>query len=287
MIDYELLQGRKNTLSGSFRTATPFRWMMIDGFLRHPWPQRLHDEFGAVVERYGKSANAPKKHKHVLAKIGIRREHMNEVHRQFFDAVQEYRFTAFLQEVTGISPIIADPSLVGGGLHEIHRGGYLDVHADFNFHPESGHHRRLNLLYYLNPVWHDEWEGKLELWPEDFSGPFAEIAPVANRMVIFETGETSYHGHPKPLQVPPGVTRRSLATYYYSTWPEGLERRAKTNYRLVPWQVKRLQDQIAALRSEGLGNEAIIARLSKTFESRDVLQVLSPEGYRAGSDTAA
>lgn len=276
MIDYELLQSQKNILSNAFRAARPFRWMLLDGFLRDPWPQGLHDEFGAAVERSGKSANAPKKHKHVLAKIGIvRREQMNEIHRQFFDAIQEPRFTAFLEEVTGISPVIADPSLAGGGLHEIHRGGYLNVHADFNFHPETGHHRRLNILYYLNPVWHDEWEGKLELWPEDFSGPFAEIAPEINRMVIFETSEISYHGHPKPLRVPPGVTRRSLATYYYSTWPEGLERRAKTNYRLVPWQVKKLRDEISALRSEGFENETIVARLSETFEKRDVLLLLS------------
>lgn len=276
MIDYDLLQARKAELARAFRGATPFRWMMIDGFLAAPWPQRLHDEFGEAVTRSRKDPNAPKKHRHVRAKLGIvRREQMNEVHRQFFDAIQEPRFTAFLEEVTGIAPVIADPLLAGGGLHEIHGGGYLNVHADFNFHPETGHHRRLNLLYYLNPQWRDEWEGKLELWPADFSRPFAEIAPLINRMVIFETGETSFHGHPKPLRVPAGLTRRSLATYYYSSWPEGLERRAKTDYRLLPWQEAELRGRIAALVAEGLERDAIIARLADSFEKRDVLRLLA------------
>lgn len=275
MINYQLLEARKEALSSSFKAAKPFRWLMIDGFLSDPWPQRLHDEFGTAVTRSGKNPNAPKKHRHVRAKLGIvRREQMHEVHRQFFDAIQDPRFTAYLEEVTGISPVIADPLLAGGGLHEIHSGGYLNVHADFNFHPESGHHRRLNLLFYLNPVWRDEWEGRLELWPQDFSRPFAEISPLLNRMVIFETSEVSFHGHPKPLRVPEGVTRRSMATYYYSTWPEGLQRRKATDYRLLPWQVKELQARIAALAAQGVQKDAIVERLAESFEKRDILQVL-------------
>jgi hypothetical protein len=34
--------------------------------------------------------------------------------------------------------------------------------------------------------------------------------------VILETSETSFHGHPVPMELPPGIFRRSLALYYYS-----------------------------------------------------------------------
>jgi hypothetical protein len=44
----------------------------------------------------------------------------------------------------------------------------------------------------------------------------AQIDPIFNRCVIFTTTDTSYHGHPVPLTCPPGVTRKSLALYYYS-----------------------------------------------------------------------
>ena len=43
------------------------------------------------------------------------------------------------------------------------------------------------------------------------------IAPVFNRMVIFNTNSQSFHGHPEPLRSPPGVFRKSIALYYYSS----------------------------------------------------------------------
>ena len=42
------------------------------------------------------------------------------------------------------------------------------------------------------------------------------IKPIFNRAVIFSTDDTSYHGHPDPLNCPENIQRRSLAFYYYS-----------------------------------------------------------------------
>jgi hypothetical protein len=44
----------------------------------------------------------------------------------------------------------------------------------------------------------------------------ANIAPLFNRLVIFETNEISYHGHPVPLSISDGMSRKSLAVYYYT-----------------------------------------------------------------------
>jgi hypothetical protein len=128
-------------------------------------------------------------------------------------------FRRIIEEITGIQGLLADPELVGGGLHQIERGGFLDVHIDFNFHPTTRLHRRLNLLLYLNEGWKDEYEGHLELWDMVTEGGprcIERVAPLLNRVVIFATNEVSYHGHPVPLACPPGVTRKSLAIYYYS-----------------------------------------------------------------------
>jgi hypothetical protein len=43
-----------------------------------------------------------------------------------------------------------------------------------------------------------------------------KFAPILNRCVIFETSEISFHGHPKPLNAPEGINRKSIATYYYT-----------------------------------------------------------------------
>jgi hypothetical protein len=122
----------------------------------------------------------------------------------------------FLEKLTGISDLIPDAYFVGGGLHQIERGGKLEVHADFNKLPQWNLDRRLNLLLYLNPEWKDEYGGHLELWNRKMTKLVRKVLPVANRCVIFSTESDSYHGHPHPLNCPDGWTRKSIALYYYT-----------------------------------------------------------------------
>ena len=124
-------------------------------------------------------------------------------------------FVNFLEQLTGISGLIPDPHFFGGGMHTIEAGGYLRVHADFNHYPRLDLERRINALLYLNRDWQDEWGGHLELW-RTVAARELSIAPIFNRLVIFSITDTAYHGHPNPLETPPGVARRSLALYYYS-----------------------------------------------------------------------
>ncbi|WP_238705113.1 NAD-dependent epimerase/dehydratase family protein [Parasedimentitalea marina] len=171
---------------------------------------------------------------------------MSETQQQFFDQILGPEFIAFLEQLTGISPLYPDPDLVGGGLHEIYTGGFLNTHADFNFHPKTGKHRCLNLILYLNADWQEDWHGQLELWSENLDGEPVRVAPTLNTAALFRTTETSWHGHPKPLACPEHVSRRSLAVYYYTDWPEGLEQRAKTTYVLTPDQQQDLRQDLLA-----------------------------------------
>lgn len=128
-------------------------------------------------------------------------------------------FLAYIEKLTGISNLIADPSYFGGGLHLIENGGFLEVHADFNHLKRYNLERRINLLLYLNKDWKPEFHGELELWSTKSSVANKEIAPIFNRCVIFSTTKESLHGHPVPLATPPGISRRSIALYYYTnTW---------------------------------------------------------------------
>jgi len=114
---------------------------------------------------------------------------------------------------------------VGGGLHEITRGGMLGIHTDFDEHP-TGLTRCANLLIYLNEDWQDEWGGALELHGDTV----VSIPPRAGTAVLFETNGTSWHGHPEPLDCPLNRSRRSLALYYYRQ-PTGKHERRTTVYR--------------------------------------------------------
>jgi hypothetical protein len=168
--------------------------------------------------------------------------------RNLFAELNSQAFLGFLEELTGIKGLIADPHFEGGGLHETKRGGHLGVHADFNVHDQLKVERRLNLLVYLNEDWDDEYGGQLELWKKDMSECAVRVSPVLGRAVIFSTALDSFHGHPDPLNCPPERSRRSIATYYYTAAEEGVALLPKrtTNFQERPgssdkrdWQVRR------------------------------------------------
>jgi hypothetical protein len=137
--------------------------------------------------------------------------------QQLLFALQSKPFLEFLTNLTGIRGLLPDPYLHGAGFHQILKGGKLSIHADFNMHPEIGLRRRVNLLLYLNEGWQRDWEGCLELWNEDMSACVKSISPIFNRMVIFNTSDVAFHGHPRRLRCPVSTVRQSLALYYYSS----------------------------------------------------------------------
>ena len=132
----------------------------------------------------------------------------------------------FLEALTGIQGLIPDPYFGGAGPHQILPGGFLKVHVDFNRHPLLRLDRRLNLLVYLNKDWQEEYGGHLELWDRDMSRCAQKILPVFNRTVVFSTTDFSYHGHPRPLACPPGMSRKSVSFYYYTNGRPAEERSA-------------------------------------------------------------
>jgi hypothetical protein len=195
-----------------YRTASPFPHVVIDDFLPEPVLDQILAEFprpeGAEWWRF----DSNRERKLASADETI----MGPSTRSLLAQLNGAGFIDFLQDLTGISGLVPDPHLFGGGLHQIEPGGFLEVHADFNLHPVTRLERRLNVLMYLNRHWEESWAGALELWAVDMSKCEVRVQPVFNRCVIFTTTATSFHGHPAPLASPAGITRKSLALYYYS-----------------------------------------------------------------------
>ena len=87
-------------------------------------------------------------------------------------------------------------------------GGLLDVHIDGNYHDATGLNRRINAILYLNPDWQLGWGGELGLYDSHGDVCLKEVAPLFNRIVIFDSHDASFHGLPAPLAFPEGKSRK-------------------------------------------------------------------------------
>jgi Rps23 Pro-64 3,4-dihydroxylase Tpa1-like proline 4-hydroxylase len=125
-------------------------------------------------------------------------------------------FLRAMSKVMGIAKVMPDPYFAGGGLNVTMRGGLLDVHVDGNYHDASGLNRRLNALVYLNPEWQESWGGEFGVYDENGENCLKKVAPLFNRLVVFDSHDKSFHGLPDPVNFPPGVPRRSILLYYYT-----------------------------------------------------------------------
>lgn len=215
-LDSFLPLARMNELAGSahstYINAKPFPHIVFDDFFDPEIIDDILAEFpppGAIRWQKFDSAEEIKLASAAEANFG-------PLTRLFMYHLNSYTFLNFIGKVTGIDNLIPDPKFEGGGLHQIVRGGKLGVHADFNRHRDYGLDRRLNLLLYLNKDWRQEYGGELQLWDRDMKRCEAKVLPIFNRMMIFGTTDFTFHGHPDPLQCPEGMTRKSLALYYFS-----------------------------------------------------------------------
>ena len=196
-----------------YQAAMPFPHIQFNDFFDASVLKGVVDEFPDLEAMQAKQFEDERQKKFA----GNGEQYFGPKTIQFCRYLNSQPFLEFLQELTGIErPLIGDPYFVGGGQHEIKRGGFLKVHADFNFHPQLKLDRRLNVLVYLNEDWEEAYGGFFELWEKDMSKCGTKIAPKFNTMAVFSTTSDSFHGHPDPLECPDTRSRKSLAFYYYT-----------------------------------------------------------------------
>jgi len=210
--------GRAGDLRLEFDSAAPFRHLVIDDFLTQDVCRALMAEFPEFDREHARNEMGEVGGKAVFQSL----PKLGPTYARLDGMLRDPEFLAFVGQITGIPGLIYDPKYVGGGTHENLHGQELDPHVDFNFHPNTQLHRRLNLIIFLNPEWKEEWGGALELhvnpWLPPEEDPVKTIVPMANRCVIFETTESSWHGF-KRISLPADkkhLSRRSIAVYYYT-----------------------------------------------------------------------
>ncbi len=206
-------------LREQFDTAEPFRHVVMDDFFTASFSQSLEQNFPPFDEAKAMNENG---------EIGAKCTHedlskLSRPYRSLDQMIQSEVFLDWVGAVTGIDDLRYDPHYFGGGTHENRHGQDLDPHVDFNKHPITGLHRRLNLIIYLNQEWQDNWGGAIE-FHQDPRMPREQntiqyVQPRFNRAVLFETTHWSWHGFGR-INLPDAEedirSRRSIALYFYS-----------------------------------------------------------------------
>lgn len=229
LIDQEKLDSKLDAIIGQYSSAVPFPSIYLDQFLKADALQRVQNEFPEVSDKIWTHYIHYNERKHGLTKY----EHFPSSVQELVQELSQPKFVNWLEKLTGISNLFADPNMEGSGLHQTLKGGFLNIHADFTVHPlEPAWQRRVNVLLFLNDNWDSSQGGDLELWDSNMKECQQKIAPQSNRVVIFSTGEKTYHGYPTPLTCDHNTSRKSVAMYFYTK--EKSFKKTATDYQPRP-----------------------------------------------------
>ena len=211
MINFQKIEVNIENLRDSFASGV-IEHVIIDDFLYRESAIKLLNDFPDPIK-----TGINKSRDYFFAKNKFEKSNLEDVSenfRSFYTELLSDRFRKILKQITG-EDVFLDPQLFGGGLHQGGSGSFLNMHADFNYHPINRNwFRNLNILIYFNLDWQPEFGGSLKLLNKN-TGENAEIAPLFNRCVVMFTRDYTLHGYDR-INFPEGQYRRSVAAYAYS-----------------------------------------------------------------------
>ena len=222
MINFEKLENNKKLLRENYLTAFPFPHLIIDDFCES---EKVEEMLRLIPELDNKSRDymfaSNKFEKSNYMELGL-------VFEEFYQDLRSDRFNDFLSYIA-CENVFVDPKNHGGGLHQGKKNSFLDMHLDFNYHPiNKNWYRNMNLLFYLNKDWVNEYKGHLKI--EDLrSGEKTELNVPFNRMIIQQCRPYTLHGYDM-TNFPDGRFRTSIATYAYTIHKTFLEKPRTTDW---------------------------------------------------------
>lgn len=231
-----------------FESAQLHHHVCIDDFFDRSIADELLEQFPPFDNKKALSESGEPGPKCVHTDI----KSLGSIYSDLHDYIRSQTFLNTISDLTGISDLLPDPNMYGGGTHENLNGAELDPHVDFNYDPDTGYHRRLNVLFYLNHEWDENWGGAIEFHsnPTEWRAGNNKVISyncVFNRCVIFATSEDSWHGF-KRIHLPPekqaaGISRKLISIYLYTKTRPKNEVAPSHGTFYIPYPPKGLEEQ--------------------------------------------
>jgi Rps23 Pro-64 3,4-dihydroxylase Tpa1-like proline 4-hydroxylase len=226
MIRFDFIEANKDSYRQQFLTAKPFPHIAIDGLCDE---EKLKELYNNIPEIETTSAD------YVFAKNKFEKSKFKElggVFQELYDDLTSLRFKEWISFITN-EDVFIDNTFYGGGIHQGREGSFLDMHADFNYHPlVENWYRNLNLLVYINKDWQESYGGHLRL-EDERTGVKTEVGVPFNRLAIMHCRSYTLHGY-DPINFPEGTARTSIAAYAYTIHENNFE-----DPRTTVWHVKK------------------------------------------------
>lgn len=219
------------SLNKQFINNKPYPYIVIENFFKQDIADQITNNYPKIDNIWHKYYN-PFEYKYTLDDLDKMPSNISDI----FNLLSTDNFIDILKKITGISDLTYDPYLHGAGLHTMPSFGRLNVHLDYEKHPITGKERRLNLIYFTNKDWKEEYNGDLQLWEKNMSNCSKKIYPKFNCAVIFRTNDVSWHGIPDKIMCPENMYRQTIAYYWVS---ELSTKKIESMYRLKAKYVKR------------------------------------------------
>ncbi len=206
----EMSAAERQQLRAQYEKTEPFKYLVLDGLFSPVSLRRVEGEFDSAQAVAWREINTGLQRKRGSVPDTTLPTNVQD----YFNTINAGPFLRFLSDVTGISDLIPDPALYGGGMHEVGEDGAFEVHVDFQRHPRTQLNNRLAVITYLNDNWDLADGGHLELWQMKPAECRATVTPLFGRTVIMEQSWEAAHGHPQPVRK--GRKRRSVTAYFYT-----------------------------------------------------------------------
>lgn len=161
--------------------------------------------------------------------------------KKLFDVLTSNSFVSDLSNLIGYK-LLLDTTRNFWGVHTYGPGDKLDIHVDAGLHPTLGLKKQTTLGIYLSYEWKEEYGCHLEIWRGENAAnnkskileKVNSIAPLFNRLVIFNCNDYAWHGNPEPANCPLTSKRIFITLSYLSENFEDENKRMKAFFVARP-----------------------------------------------------